>query len=177
MATRTVITKEKAAPLRSARTALDAQPIPRMSARATSKTGHTKQERLFNLSDASAAVQWLNAAKEAKANASYERVAFIRQQLEELRTKRTKLKEFGPDPQEWDASCREMEEQRGRVKAGKPGHPVRFPQDRHWGIPECEQQFWELNQQIDMLAGSLNQSLSRYAFRPQVVYARLPGSI
>jgi hypothetical protein len=177
VATYPTTAKTGKAAARSTRTALDAQPIPKLSPRATNKTEHAKQNRLLNLSDAAVTVQWLNAAKEAPRAASYERVALIRQQLEELRTKRTKLKEFGPDPEEWDAACREMKEQRERVKARKPGHAVRFPGDRNRDTPEGEKQYLELNQQINMLADSLNESLSRYAFRPQVVYARLPGSI
>jgi len=172
MATRTTATRRN-----SSRSALNSQPIPRWSAQATNKNERAKQERKLSLSDATIAVRWLNGAKDARASASYDRVLCIRRELEESQQTRTKLKKFGPDPDEWDAACRELADQRARIMAGKKSRPVHFPGDQKRETPEGEKLYLELNQQLDNLASSLNKSLSPYIFRPQVVYARLPGSI
>ena len=145
------------------RTAFDAQPIPRPSSRrATNKTEQVKQERLLNLSDAAVVVQWLNAAKDARATASYKQVTNIRQQLAELRTLRERLKECGPDPQEDAAAWREYEVQKAKLKPGHKSEPVTFPAYRN---PRLD---LKLRGQINRSCSSLNEALKKYAFRPQV---------
>jgi len=161
----------------SRRAAFDSQPIPRFSSHATSRAEQAKYKRIVNLSDAALTVKWLNAAKAMKANASYERVVSIHQKLRELREKRTRLQEFSPDPKQWNAACRDLDEQHKRLKAGLKAKSVTFPGDRNRDTAEGEEQYQSLIGEIEDLACSVNKSLSRYAFRPCVTYFRPPGSM
>jgi len=153
MTTPHAVTRRKAG-----RTAFDAQPIPRTTAQSA------RQERWLVLSDANVAALWLNAAKAAKALASYQRVVLIRQQLEDFRVRRTMLQ---PDPKAWETAYRELEEQRSLVKAGKKGRTVNFPGGRGYIDSPA---YKKLYRQAERLHSRLNRVLLRYAFRPRVTY-------
>jgi hypothetical protein len=143
------------------RTALDAQPIPRL------KSHTVREEGRFALSDAKVAVTWLNAAKASREKASYERVALIRHQLREFRENRALLEEYGPEPGLWAAAWRELEEQRSLVNAGKQGRRVDFPGPRK--DPDSAD-YRRLLRDMQRLHTALNRALYRYAFRPRVTY-------
>lgn len=160
------------------RSALNSQPIPRQSARANGEMERKKQERQISLSDATVVAHWLNVAKALKARASYRRVRNIWEQLGELRSVRLKLKEFGPDPEEWMAAIREHEKKKELLRAGKISQAKStFPGDRNMDNPDGEKLYQELNLKISSLPQALNKQLHRYVFRPRVDYVRLPGSI
>src|SRR5580698_9624448 len=78
MGTRSTVTPSK-------RSAINAQPLPRL------RSQTARQEKQLNLSDARIAVEWLNAARDAKATETYERVVSIHRQFEELRALCVKL--------------------------------------------------------------------------------------
>jgi hypothetical protein len=113
------------------------------------------------------AAQWLNGARIAKATASHQRVVSIWRDLKELRALRTKLQEYGPDPQIWEEACRKLAEQRALVKAGKKGGEVQFPGGR--GDTDSPA-YKRLFRQTELLHSVVNEALCRYAFRPQVTY-------
>lgn len=149
-----------------------------MSSQANGRIRREKENRRISLSDAAVTAAWLNAAKQVKPHASYNRVLHIHQQLGELRDARLGLRDFGPGPEKWDAAVRELEKKRKLLKAGKISHfEAHFPSDCNRDTPEGERLYLELSRKADDLARALNKQLHRYIFRPQVAYARLPGSI
>lgn len=152
MATGNTVTHSK-----SKRTAVDAQPFPRV-------IPHTaRQKRLDTLSDAEVLVGWLNAAIEAKATRSFARVVFILMQLEQLRELRARLQQYNANPQAEKSAIRELEKQRALVRAGKKGHAVQFP-----GRDINTETYKKLYRKTDRLHSALNEALSRYSFVPRV---------
>jgi hypothetical protein len=124
---------------------------------------------LIELSDAAVVAAWLNAAKDARAIASYKRVASVHQQLEDLHRLRKRLSECGPDAQQDAAAWRRYKAQQARLKAKLAAKPVRFPAYRNPNLDV------KLRRQIAASCSALNQAMEQYAFHPQVVYGRLPG--
>ena len=156
------------------RTALDSQPLPTQRSQATGRIGREKEDRRISLTDATVATKWLNAAKQAEAHTSYEKVRRIYEQLAELRESRLRLREFGPDPEEWNAAVLAHLAKKKLLKAGKiPPFSSTFPGDRITDPKLYE----EALRKAGDLVRSLNQQLYKYVFRPQVSYARLPGSM
>src|SRR5580704_11623474 len=100
---------------------------------------------MFALSDADVAVRWLNAAKAAKARASYNRVASIREQLEEFGILRVKIQE------PYVTARRSL----------KIGQTTRIP-----GLSKHSR----LHRKAQRIKTALNKALSRYVFRPHVSY-------
>lgn len=143
------------------RSAIDAQPLPRLN------PPTPRQEKLLNLSDAKIAVKWLNAAKDANAIASYERVVAIWSGLADLRVLRSG---FQPDPDKWEAARLEYEAQRAMVQAGKSGREVQFPGARIESDGTDGPAYKRLYRRTDRLHSAVNEALSRYAFRPRVTY-------
>jgi hypothetical protein len=149
MATRRVVT----------RTAANAQPLPRLIPRTP------RQEKQFNLSDTTIVVKWLNAAKDAKAIASYERVESVRRQLEEFRALRVRLQDLRNN---WPASktYREhLKTERSPSRAGQGGNAVYPP-----SIETKSPSYKKLYLQMEKLHSSLNQALDEYTFRPRLTY-------
>lgn len=144
---------------RSKRTAIDAQPLPRLNPLTA------KEKKLLNLSDASIAVQWLNTAKDAKATRSYQRVASVRRQLEEFRSLRAILQEYGTDSRAWKKAARKQERQRALVNAGTKGLTVTFP-----AIDYDAPAYRRIHRRAERLHSDINEALCKYAFRPRVTY-------
>jgi hypothetical protein len=142
---------------KSKRTAVDAQPFPRVTPQTT------RQERLETLSDAEVLVGWLNAAIEANATRSYARVVLILMQLEQLRELRASLREYNADPHAEQAAIRELKKQRALVEAGEKGQVVRFP-----GRNTNTETYKKLYRKTERLHSGLNDALSKYSFVPRV---------
>jgi hypothetical protein len=118
MATRRVVTKRRIPKgNRSPRTALDSQPLSQWTSQSEQKLERTKENRRYSLTDAEAAVEWLNNAK----GASYRRVAALRQELESLPVawsehssvppwRRLPKREGGNSRDEFDKEHRELAE-------------------------------------------------------------------
>jgi len=124
-----------------------------------------REEKALNLSDAAVAVQWLNAAKDAKATRSYQRVVSIRRQLEEFRSLRARLQEYGTDSHAWKKAARKQEKQRALVNAGKRGLTVTFP-----AVDYDTPAYRRIYSRAERLHSEVNAALCKYAFRPRVTY-------
>lgn len=145
MATRRVITIRGNKPRRgSSRTALDAQPLPILIPKSDTKSERAKETRQLALSDADIAVQWLNASKGTR---SYDRVVFIRRELEALQSEWADHS-FGPPP--WL----------------RPITP---------GVNNADE-FWKEHRQLEQRHHALNHLLGRYIFRPRVTHSVYIGT-
>lgn len=149
----------------ASRTGLNVQPFPKWGAK------DARQALRFTFSDAAVAVQWLNAAKEAKATAAYQRVLAIRQQLEEFGPLRVRLREYGADSHAEKAFIRKLEEQRALVKAGQKAKEVRLP-----AINYNSPIYKRLYRQAEHLHSEINEALLRYTFVPRVTFFIAEGA-
>ena len=113
-------------------------------------TTKVSQKSLFPLSDGHIVARWLNAAKDARAGASYQRVASVGDHLHEFGKLRGKLQE------PW------VDYQRKLRTAGGLGKEVRFQ-----GLSKKT----TLNRKTSGVETVLNKALRRYVFRPSVTYS------
>ena len=136
---------------KSRRTAVDAQPLPRKNLQSDTATERKNEKGRLALAEGCRVVNWLNASQ---GTASEQRAIFLRNELATL-------------PQDWAIHNRDWAIHNTRAPWGHPGLRKGWLKD--------QRQMEQNQRQLEQRHRTLNELLSRYAFRPRVTHRVFRG--